>query len=145
MEKFLSQKQFDIIIATHIFPLEILANMKQQGFDIPNSVYIATDYTCIPFTEEGACDYYIIPTEEQKKEFIRWGICEEKIIPLGIPVKHQFSVFYDHKTIRKNLGLELVKRYILFFNIPLCQCSTSHTNDCEPIHCSPDTFQVTTS
>jgi processive 1,2-diacylglycerol beta-glucosyltransferase len=41
-------------------------------------VFIATDYTCIPFTEETDCDYYVIPSEELTEEFVKRGIPRER-------------------------------------------------------------------
>ena len=66
MEEYLSRNHFDIIITTHLFPAEILTCMKQKGIHIPKTVFIATDYTCIPFTEETECDAYIIPSDKLK-------------------------------------------------------------------------------
>ena len=52
MEEYLSRNHFDVIITTHLFPAEILTCMKKKGIHIPKTIFIATDYTCIPFTEE---------------------------------------------------------------------------------------------
>ena len=64
MEEYLSRNHFDIIITTHLFPAEILTCMKRKGIHLPKTVFIATDYTCIPFTEETECDAYICPSDK---------------------------------------------------------------------------------
>lgn len=113
MEEFLRDNPCDAIVMTHLFPAEIITNMKRLGMPVPKTYFIATDYTCIPFTEETDCDYYVIPARELTQEFVSRGIPEERIVPLGIPVQRQFCEETDRREARKRLGLEPEKRYIL--------------------------------
>lgn len=113
MEEYLSRNHFDIIITTHLFPAEILTCMKQKGIHIPKTVFIATDYTCIPFTEETECDAYIIPSDKLKEEFADRGLPDEKLYPLGIPVDRCFSQKESRQVACRRLGLDPDKRYIL--------------------------------
>ncbi len=113
LEQNLTENRFDCIVTTHLFPAEILTKLKRKGKVIPPAYFIATDYTCIPFTEETDCDYYIIPAGELIDEFAARGIAREKIVPLGIPVKRQFYQTADNTELRKRLGLPLEKVCIL--------------------------------
>ena len=113
MRRYLETNKFDIIIMTHIFPGQILTSLKKHGFNLPPTVFIATDYTCIPFTEELDCDAYVIPSAKLKKEFVKRGIPTEKIYPFGIPVKHSFGTPMSRKRAAKLLGLDYKKHYIL--------------------------------
>ncbi len=113
MESYLSSHSYDVVIMSHLFPAEILTNMKRRGMKIPKTVFVATDYTCIPFTSEIDCDIYVIPAAELKDEYVRRGVPEERIYPLGIPVGHDFSVDTDKSAIRRRLGLDDDRRYIL--------------------------------
>ena len=113
MEEYLTRKHFDIIITTHLFPAEILTCMKKKGIHIPKTIFIATDYTCIPFTEETECDAYIIPSDKLKAVFTARGLPGEKLYPLGIPVSRSFSQKEDRQTACKRLGLDPDKRYVL--------------------------------
>lgn len=113
MEEYLSRNHFDIIITTHLFPAEILTCMKRKGIHIPKTVFIATDYTCIPFTEETECDAYIIPSDKLKETFADCGLPDEKLYPLGIPVHRRFSQKESGQAACKRLGLAPDKRYIL--------------------------------
>lgn len=47
--------------------------MKRKGYELPPTVFVGTDYTCIPFTEETECDYYVIPAKDLEKEYIKRG------------------------------------------------------------------------
>ena len=113
MEEYLARNHVDVIISTHLFPAEILTCMKQKGIHIPKTIFIATDYTCIPFTEETDCDAYVIPSEQLKQEFINRGMPGEKLYALGIPVSRRFSQKETRQDACRRQGLDPDKRYIL--------------------------------
>ena len=110
---YLNENHVDIIITTHLFPAELITYLKKVRDDMPPTVYVATDYVCIPFTEETNCDYYIVPGKPQVADFARRGIPEEKILPLGIPVSDKFETGMTKAEARKKLGLEPGRTYIL--------------------------------
>ncbi len=112
LEQYLEENRFDAVVTTHLFPAEILTGMKRVGKAVPKTYFIATDYVCIPFTEETDCDYYIIPAKELTEDFVGRGIPRERILPLGIPVLHEFSEKEDPFVIRQRLGLEPDRKYI---------------------------------
>lgn len=113
MENYLRKNHYDVIIMTHLFPAEIMTQMKAHGIAIPKTVFIATDYTCIPFTEETDCDAYIIPAEELRTEFTARGIPTERIFSLGIPVSDSFQNQISKEKAREILGLKSEKKYLL--------------------------------
>lgn len=113
MEEYLRKHHFDIIIMTHIFPAQIMAQMKARGIKLPKTVLIATDYVCIPFSEETDCDIYIIPSERLTNEFERKGIPEKRIYPLGIPVRSAFTCQVSKKITRKRLGIKNSDKFVL--------------------------------
>lgn len=87
MEDYLKRHLADVVVAPHLYPAEILTYMKNHGMSCPKLLFIATDYACIPFTEETDCDYYVIPHKSLESSFIGRGIPKDKIMPLGIPVR----------------------------------------------------------
>lgn len=103
----------DIVFMPHIFPAEIITNMKNRGIKTPKTVFIATDYTCIPFTEEADCDAYIIPSDKLIPEFKSYKLPDDKIYPLGIPVSQRFSSPPTREEAARILELDSNKRYIL--------------------------------
>ena len=113
MDAFLKENHFDVILMPHVFPAEILTCMKLHGLDIPKTVFVATDYTCIPFTEECICDAYVTPSPALTEEFCGRGIPAEKIYPLGIPVRQAFHEKMSRQEAREMLNLEQDKKYIL--------------------------------
>lgn len=103
----------DVIVCPHLFGAEVITKIREQyGLKTP-TVYIATDYTCIPFTEETRLDVYIIPAKELIDEFAKKGIPKEKIVPLGIPVKARFKSSTPKSEARKRLGLCAKHVYVI--------------------------------
>ncbi len=113
LEKYLKENPADVIIMSHLYPAEILTQMKNQGMQVPRSIFIATDYTCIPFTEETDCDAYVIPARELRKDFLRRGLPADKLHALGIPVRRGFSRPVSKAEARNALGLKADERYLL--------------------------------
>lgn len=113
LEKYLFQHPCQAIVMPHLFPAEIITNMKRRGMRVPATYFIATDYTCIPFTEETDCDFYITPAPSLTEEFLARGIPKERIAPLGIPVRHEFTRSGDRAAARARLGLDPDEMVIL--------------------------------
>lgn len=113
MEDYLSSHHYDVIFLTHLYAAEIITNMKDSNLPLPKTIFISTDYVCIPFTEETECDAYIIPAKELVKDCAAAGIPKEKIHPFGIPTDASFAKTESKETARRRLHLDLQKKYIL--------------------------------
>lgn len=113
LAEYLAQNHYDIIIVPHLFPAELLTYLKQHGTPVPPTIFIATDYTCIPFTEETDCDLYVVPARGLEQDFIRRGISESKVIAAGIPVRRQFLEASVKAEAKRRLGLDESKHYLL--------------------------------
>lgn len=113
LEDYLSEHPCDIVLTTHLFGAEILTNMKLHGIPVPKTLFIATDYVCIPFTEETQCDAYVIPAADLAEDFSGRGIPAEKLHPLGIPTALCFRGEESRESIRLRLGLEPDRKYVL--------------------------------
>lgn len=113
LRQYLQEEHFDLIICTHIFPGEILAHMRNDGLTVPPVILIATDYTCIPFTEETDSDWFVVPSQEVVKDFSKRRIKKERILPLGIPVRESFRTPMSRQEARSRLGLDPELCYLL--------------------------------
>ena len=96
----MEREQFDAVVMPHLYPAETITYMKRQGIELPLTVAVMTDYTCIPFWEETDCDYYVIPHGELAEQFIRRGIDG------GRPVS------YTHLAKKRGTSVYLVDRVI---------------------------------
>src|SRR5699024_7164959 len=77
---------------------------------------VATDHTSIPFWEETECDWYIVPDSDTLLDFEHRGVPREKLVPLGIPAPIAFTPPEDREAVRKALGFEEGKKYILLMS-----------------------------
>lgn len=102
---YIDQNHFNAVVTTHLYPAETLTWMKQKGRLTIPCVAVATDYACIPFWEETNCDYYVVPHKDLIPEFASCGIPEEKLLPLGIPVRSAFARPASKEDVRRHLGL----------------------------------------
>lgn len=109
--EYIKENNYDYVITTHLFAAQALTSIKKK-YSV-HFACVATDYVCIPFWEETNPDYFIIPSEELKQDFISKGISEEKLIPFGIPVSANFSMDYNKEKVLEELRLEKDKEYIL--------------------------------
>lgn len=106
LAEYLEKNQaFDLIVATHLYAGEVLTYMKRKGMIQQKIVSVQTDYTWSPFWEETECDAFVIPHEELTEDFLRRGIPEEKIYPLGIPVRQEFHFGKSEQKARRLLKL----------------------------------------
>ncbi|MBO5271081.1 MAG: glycosyltransferase [Clostridia bacterium] len=89
------EKKYDTILCTHPFSSLIVTDMMKRCDFSSHPVktfFMATDYTCSPSVDKSVLDRYFIPDASLTAEFASLGIPEEKLIPLGIPIR---SAFYD--------------------------------------------------
>ena len=110
---YIKENGYDTVVMPHLFPAEAMTwLLRKHKLDV-QTYFIATDYTCIPFTEETRVDYYFIPHEELATEFIKRGIPAEKLVPTGIPVSERFLHLPARAEARAHLGIPTDKPCIL--------------------------------
>ena len=109
--KYIEDNGYQYIVTTHLFAAQALTAIKKEHHI--NFIAIATDYVCIPFWKETNPDFFIIPHESLRENFVKNGVKNTKILSLGIPVKPTFSEKYDKNKCRKQLNLDKNKKYVL--------------------------------
>jgi len=103
--RYIEKGGYDCVIMPHLFPAEAITYIKKHYPMKAACFFVATDYTCIPFTEETGMDAYFIPNEELTAEYVQRGILEERLHPLGIPVSKRFEEKRDKEETRLGLGI----------------------------------------
>jgi processive 1,2-diacylglycerol beta-glucosyltransferase len=102
---YIMKNNYDIVLCPHLFPAEAVTYIKRHYNPPITTGFIATDYSCTPFTEETEMDWYFIPHKDISSEYIKKGVPEKKIIPTGIPVLSKFRNKTDKMMARKFLRL----------------------------------------
>ncbi len=110
---YLAAHPVDVIIMSHVFPAQIVAGLRRRGVALPLTVFLSTDYTCVPFTEEGDCDYTITASPALASEYIGKGISRQRLRHYGIPVKSEFAEPVTREQAAARLGLSPDRRYLL--------------------------------
>lgn len=103
--QYIVENGFDTIVMPHLFPAEALTYIKEKFNPAVRTYFVATDYTCIPFTEETTPDYFFIPHAELADEFAARGIPGNKLVPTGIPVSERFLIKAGKEEARKLLAI----------------------------------------
>ena len=104
--KYIIKNDYDLVISTHLFPAMAVTTLKKDGKEL-KLINVATDYHAIPFWEETKPDYFVIPHNSLKGDFVKKGFKEKIILDFGIPVS---SSFYR---VKNNLDLPTDKDIVL--------------------------------
>lgn len=113
LAEYLDEHPTDVIVMPHVFPAEMVTRLRKLRQNVPLSVFVATDYVCVPFTEETDCDRYITPSPALTSDFVGRGIEQRKLLPYGIPVKRAFSERIGREEALLRLGLPSDFRYLV--------------------------------
>ncbi len=113
LKKHLEENHYDIVITTHLFAGEMLTTLKDKGVDLPKTIFIATDYACIPFEAEVKTDAFIAPSKDHISEFARKGLSIHSMYGYGIPTSQKFSVKASKEDLKKELELDPAYKYLL--------------------------------
>ncbi|MDA8236022.1 MAG: glycosyltransferase [Clostridia bacterium] len=95
----------DVILSTHAFPCGMLSVLKQKNRVAIPVVGIITDFTIHPFWIHDHIDRYVIPSWQLKYILMEMGFPEEKIWPLGLPIRRQFNEIMDKAVARTVFNL----------------------------------------
>ena len=80
------QGGYDGVICVHLFPAEAITCIRRRYGQYIPTIFVMTDYTCIPLLYETEVDRYVIPHSILTEEFVSKGIARNKLRAIGIPV-----------------------------------------------------------
>lgn len=96
----------DVIIGTHSYACMLMTYLREKNIVKCPLLGIITDFTVHPFWESTELDYYITPNELLINQMRKKGIDPSKVLPLGIPIRKQFSKKISQEEARRMLGIE---------------------------------------
>ena len=95
----------DVIVSTHVFAT-ICLNIHQKKHRVgAKLISIVTDFTVHPMWEQTTSDCYIIASENLTPVALKKLGTAENVLPLGIPIKEEFSQKISKQEARKILGI----------------------------------------
>ncbi len=104
----------DVIITTHPFATEMVADLKGDGLVKAPLICIITDYGAHRAYIAREVDSYVVASDDMVPELREFGVPLEKICPFGIPVHGVFFDPQDQKMLLRQLSLDPELPTLLF-------------------------------
>ena len=129
LSAYIQERCFSAILCTHLFAMEAMAAVRNNGLCTIPCYGLLTDYTCIPFVKESRLDGYFVPHSDMGIEMAEKGFPIDLIHVTGIPVGRKFIRHTDKAAARSKLGIPKDHRFLLVMGggagsgnpVPLCQ------------------------
>lgn len=110
----LEQGDYDAVVCVHVFSAMMMTELRRVwGVEIP-CYFVATDYTCCPYTDRCDLDGFFIPSAELEAEYAAAGLPRNKLISSGIPVRQAFYSKLDKQAAKDSLLLSQYDFVALF-------------------------------
>lgn len=106
MSKLLKRIRPSCLVFTQAMPVHLFASLKQKGLINLPLVGIVTDFGVHQYWIAKEVDLYLVPTDEIKRDMVRRGVRENRVLVTGIPVDPGFSQVLDKTSERQRLGLD---------------------------------------
>ena len=103
--KYIIDTKPDVIISTHFFASEVIADMKDKKIIDSKLVTVITDYRVHAWWVASGTDTYIVASDEVKRELEARKIDPSIIKVMGIPIEPIFSKQLDRPAIFSSTGL----------------------------------------
>lgn len=106
LSKFILEYKPDVIVSTHFLLPDVCENLKKRHNLKCHLINVITDYRAHSFWISPAVDTYVVGHKKVSDELVaKWGILEDKIKVLGIPVEQKFSILQDKALLRKEMRI----------------------------------------
>ncbi len=104
----------DVIVTTHPFATEMVADLKKDGLVSAPLICIITDYGVHRAYIADQVDAYVVASDDMIPELRAFGVDEAKVHPFGIPVHDVFFDRGDRDAILRELNLDPELPTVLF-------------------------------
>lgn len=110
----IAEHQPDVIITTHPFATEMVADLKEDGLVTAPLICIITDYGVHRAYIADQVDAYVTASEDMLPELMTFGADPEKVHSFGIPVHGVFFDPGDREGLLRELKLDADLPTLLF-------------------------------
>ena len=104
LSQLIADGRYDGIICVHLFPAEAITRLRRRHRQYIPTIFVMTDYTCIPLLYETEVDRYIIPHSDLIDEFVSKGMARDRLQGIGIPV--------DEERFTDNIPKEMARKIV---------------------------------
>lgn len=103
--KFLEENNPRIVVATHFFPPNVIAKVKEKmGIKL---ISVITDLRVHPSWANSCIDHYFVSVDEAKRDLIKLGVREDKITARTAALREDFFKDYSKDKLRDKFRLSL--------------------------------------
>jgi len=103
---FLNEYKPDVIVSTHFVMPDVAAYARKKYKLQFRVINIVTDYRAHAFWISDGVDNYVVAHEDTKKDLtLKWGIDENLVKVMGIPIEPKFSKEHDRHFYRTKLNI----------------------------------------
>lgn len=95
----------DVIISTHFFASEVIADLKQKSLMTSRLITVVTDYRLHAWWVCEGTDAYIVASDDTRRDLEGRKVEPSKIKVMGIPIEPIFSKSLDRPKIFKDASL----------------------------------------
>lgn len=110
----IAEHEPDVIITTHPFAAEMVADLKSDGLLKTPLICIITDYGVHRAYIADEIDAYVVASDDMLPELKAFGVDETKVYPFGIPVHNVFFKREDRDEFLRGLNLDPTIPVVLF-------------------------------
>ena len=104
-ERYLIDTKPDVIISTHFFASEVIADLKARALIGSSLITVVTDYRLHAWWVVKPTDTYVVGCEDTRQDLLGWGVDDKRIHVIGIPAEPVFSKPVVKNEARACLGL----------------------------------------
>lgn len=105
LRRLLEAGDYDGVICVHVFSGMMMTEVRRRWNVKVPCFFVATDYSCVPFTDQCNMDYYFIPDQSLVPEYVAAGLPRARLVPSGIPIRRAFYSKEPKADARKALNL----------------------------------------
>ncbi|MGQ0645316.1 MAG: MGDG synthase family glycosyltransferase [Elusimicrobiota bacterium] len=106
VEKLIKQLHPSCLVCTQAVPAALLASLKKRGRLHLPLVGVVTDYGVHSYWLSRHVDLYLVGADEVKRDMVRRGVKESRVLVTGIPVDPRFMARGRREEERRRLGLD---------------------------------------